>query len=66
MGGLLSFRMKTILASFHDVGMLLRVIERLNMFVLALMVCVPKFFKCKFEMPSEPVDKVFLSYRWSH
>ena len=54
MGGLLCFRMKTILASFHDVGILC-VIEKL-MSVRALMVCV---LRCMFEMLPGSVEDVF-------
>lgn len=45
MGGLLGFRMKTIMASSHDVGFLLCVIEKLSMSVRDLMVCAPKYFR---------------------
>ena len=52
MGGLLDFRMRTILASFHDVGIWFRVTEKLNISMKALMVYIPKCFMRKFEMPS--------------
>ena len=66
--GLLSFRMGTIFASFHDVGILLCVIKKLHMSVRALMVCVYKCFWRKFKMLSRPVENaVFcLSYRRLH
>ena len=47
--------MGTILASFRDVAVLVCVIAKLNMYVKTLMVCVPKCFRCRFEMPSGPV-----------
>ena len=59
MGGLLGFRMGTILANFHDFGFLLHVIEKLHMFARVLMACVPKCFTCKFDMPSGPMEDIF-------
>ena len=45
MGGLLGFRMKTILANFHIVGIFLCLTEKLNMPLRALMACVPKCYR---------------------
>ena len=46
--------MGTILDSFYDVGIFFCVIDKLNTPVRVLMDCVPKCFRCKFEMPSGP------------
>ena len=37
--------------------------EKLKMSVKALMACGPKCFRCKYEMPSGPVDEVFFVLR---
>lgn len=47
MGDLLGFRIGIILASFHMLGILLDVSDRLKMSVRALMACGPKCFKCR-------------------
>lgn len=59
MGGLLGFRMGTILASFHNVEIPVFLIEKLNISVKAVFACVPKCFRCKFEVSSGPVEDVF-------
>ena len=43
-----------ILASFHNVGILLCVSEKLNMSMRALMACAPKCLRYKFEIPFRP------------
>ena len=62
-GVLLGFRIGIILASFHMLGMLLFVIEKLKMSVRVLMACGPKCFRCKYEIPSGPVEDVFFVLR---
>ena len=51
--------MGNIFTSFNDIGIL---IKKLNMFVGALMACVPKCCRCQFEMPSGPVQDVFFVF----
>jgi len=46
-GGLLGFRIGMILASFHMLGIVFCVIDRLKMSVRALMACGPKCLRCK-------------------
>lgn len=53
--GLLYFRIETKLTRFH----LLLMSEKLKMSVRALMVCGPKYFRCKFELPSESAEEGF-------
>ena len=59
MGGLLGFRLGAILTSFYDVGILLSAIEKSNTCVRTLVAYVPKCFRCKFEIPSGPVENEF-------
>ena len=62
-GGLCGLSRGVILASFHMLGMQLFVMEWLNICVRALMACEPKCFRCKYEMPSGPVEVVFFVLR---
>ena len=62
-GDLFGFRIGIILASFQVLGMLLFVSEKLKMSVRALMPCGPRCFRCKFDIPSGPVEEVFLVAR---
>ena len=62
-GGLLGFRIGIILASFQVLGILLFCSEKLKMSVKALMASGPKCFRCLLDMPSGPVEEVFLETR---
>lgn len=58
-GVLLGFRMGIILASFQVLGILLFVSEKLKMFVRVLMACGPRCLRCRYDIPSGPVEVVF-------
>ena len=62
-GGFLGFRMGTILPNFQMCGIMLFVMEWLKMSVRTLMACVPRCLRCLLEMPSGPVEEVFLEVR---
>ena len=59
--GLLGYRMETTLTSFHNVGILC-VIEKFNISVRALIVCVRKCSWCKFEMTARPVEDMCFDF----
>ena len=60
MGGLLCFRVGMILASFHNVGILLCMIEKLNMSERALMACVPNCLDAGSRCYQDPWRTCFL------
>ena len=61
--GLFGFRSGIIFATFHVLGMLFVVSDVLKMSVRALMACGPRCFRCKYDMPSGPVEDLFLVLR---
>ena len=58
MGDLFGFKMVMILPVFQMLGIVLCIMEWLNMSVRALMATGPRCFKCRYEMPSGPVQEV--------
>ena len=62
-GGLLGFKIVMILFSFLVLEILLFCSEKLKMSVKALMASGPKCFRCLLDMPSGPVEEVFLQTR---
>jgi len=62
-GGLLGFKIGMILANFQVLGILLFCSEKLKMSVKALMASGPRCLRCLLDMPSGPVEEVFLETR---
>ena len=63
MGGFLGLRMGTILPNFQMCGIMMCEMEWLKMSVRTLMACVPRCLRCLLDMPSGPVEEVFLEDR---